>query len=336
MENAVLSESEACLATSSLVLVPRGPRRTDQGRRLAAPLISDEPRQQRLVLQGVHPDLIELEPPAGRETIGIDQVRELIRQGQFTATQGSRKVCVIARAEALTIEASNALLKILEEPPRNLAFLLLAATSGDILPTILSRSRVVRMALPLRKDRLARLATVGYPEAEAEHLLSVARREEELEPFLRTRVDLAAVRSQARAKALDATPESLAAMLTADDPILRYEGALVFLGRLIDGEAELAVAGTRKLAQAGKEKVSALLEDLRTVAIDGIRAGLSLPIGSQHAAPSTWVERANPDRILEFCTSIERAQRAVEGYVPLEPTLFSLFLGVRRLADDRG
>ena len=334
MEKALLSEPETCCATSSLVLVPRGPKRTDQGRRLAAPLISDEPRQQQLALRGVHPDLIELAPPPGRETIGIDRVREVIRQGQFTPTQGKRKVCVITRAEALTIEASNALLKILEEPPRNLVFLLLAAHTGDILPTILSRSRVVRISPPLQKDLLARLVAAGYCEEEGEYLLTVTRGKDELEPFVQTKEDLAAARSQAREKALEATAELLVAILTTDDPILRYEGVLVLLDRLIDGEAELVVAGARILAQAGKGKVAALFEDLRTIAFDVVRAGLSLPTCCQHAAMSALVERVNPDQILEFCTSIERAQRAVEGYVPLEPVLLSLFLGVRRLGDD--
>lgn len=334
MNKAALSEPKACCATSSLVLVPRGPKRTDQGRRMAAPLISDEPRQQRLVLQGVHPDLIELAPPPGRETIGIDRVREVIRQGQFTPTQGKRKVCVIARAEALTIEASNALLKVLEEPPRNLVFLLLAAHTGDILPTILSRSRVVRIAPPLQTDFLARFVAAGYLEEEGRYLLAVARGEEELEPFLRTKGDLAAARSQARGKALEATSESLVAMITTDDPILRYEGALTLLDRLINGEAEFAVAGARILAQAGKEKVVALLEDLRTIAFDVVRGGLSLPISYQHSTLSALIGRVNPDQILEFCTSIERAQRAVKGYVPLEPVLLSLFLGVRGLGDD--
>ena len=329
----MLSEAKACCATSSLVLVPRGPKRADQGRRLAAPLISDEPRQRQLVLQGIHPDLIELAPPPGRETIGIDQVREVIRQGQFTPTQAKRKVCVIARAEALTIEASNALLKVLEEPPRNLVFLLLAAYTGDILPTILSRCRVVRIAPPLQKDLLARLVAAGYLEEEANYLLAVSRGEEELEPFLRTKEDLVAARSQAREEALETSAESLVATITTDDPILRHEGALVLLDRLINGEAELVVAGARILAQAGKGKVAVLLENLRTIAFDVVRVGLSLPICYRHVALSTWVKRVNPDQILEFCTSIERAQRAVESYVPLEPVLLSLFLGVRRLED---
>jgi hypothetical protein len=303
---------------------------------LAAPLISDEPRQQRLVLQGVHPDLIELTPLPGRETIGIDRVREVIRQGQFTPTQGKRKVCVIARAEALTIEASNALLKVLEEPPRNLAFLLLAAHTGDILPTILSRSSVVRIAPLLQEDLLSRLVEAGYPEEEAKYLQAVAREEEELERFLRTKEDLAAARSRAREKALGATSESLVAILTSDDPISRCEAALVLLDRLIDGEAELVVAGSRTLARAGKGKVVALLDDLRTIAFDVVREALALPISHQHAALSTWGKRVNQDKILEFCTSIERAQRAVEGYVPLEPVLLSLFLSVGRLRDDRG
>jgi len=329
----VLSEPKTCCTPSSVVLVPRGAKRIDQGRRLAAPLISDEPGQQRLVLEGAHPDVIELSPPPGRETIGIDWVREVIRQGQFTPTQGDRKICVITRAEALTTEASNALLKVLEEPPRDLTFLLLAEHTGDILPTILSRSRVVRIAASLRRDLLARLAAVGYLQEEAEYLVTVVGGEEELGPFLRAKEDLAAARSKARSVALVAVSDSLVPMLTADDPILRYEGALVLLDRLIDGEAEHVVVGAKTLSQAGKGNVSVFLRNLRTIVFDVVRGGLSLPVCCRHEALSIWVERVNPARSLEFCTSIERAQRAVDGYVPLEPILLSLFLSARRLAN---
>ena len=110
-------------------------------------------------------------------------------------------------------------------------------------------------------------------------------------------------------------------------------GKTQFLERLIVGEAELAVAGARILAQAGKGKVTVFLEDLRTIAFDVVRAGLSLSISCQHTALSKWIERVNPDQILEFCTSIDRAQRAAESFVPLESILLSLFLSARGLGD---
>lgn len=333
MDKAVLSEPKAHCATSALALVPRGVNRVRKGRSLVAPLIARTSQEQQLVLRGIHPDLIELAPPPGRETIGIGAVREVIRQGQFAPVQGKRKVCLIVHAEALTLEAANALLKVLEEPPRDVVFLLLAAHTGDILPTILSRSQVVRLAPPVSQDLLARLIAVGYSEAEGKYLLRVARKEEELERFLTTKEDLTAMRTQAREKACEATAESLMVAFTADDPILRYEGVLVLLNRLVNGDAELAVTGTRVLAQEKREKVSTLLEDLRTVAFDVVRASLSLPIPYHHASLSALADGVKKEQVLKFCRKVERAQQAVEGYVPLEAVLISLFLEARSLRD---
>ena len=129
---------------ASLFLVPATADRLVLGRTLAAPLLSSSSQEvERAKLRG-HPDLLELVAPDGKERIGIAQVRDLIRSAQFSPVQGDRKVCLIPRAEALTPEASNALLKIVEEPPRGLAFVLLADHPSDLLPTIVSRSRVVR------------------------------------------------------------------------------------------------------------------------------------------------------------------------------------------------
>ena len=333
MEGVVLSSPKVHCATSTVCLVPRGVDRVRKGRALTAPLIADTLGEQRRVLRGVHPDLIELASLAGRETIGIAGVREVIRQGQFAPVQGKRKVCLIANAEALTLEAANALLKVLEEPPRNLVFLLLATHTGDILPTILSRSCVVRLAPPVEQDLLARLVAAGYSEKEGKYLLRVARKEEELERFLAAREDLTAMREKAREAVRDATTESLMAALVAADPILRCEGILVLLDRLVNGDAELVVAGARVLAQKGREKVAALLEDLYTIAFDGVRASLSLPIPYHDALLDVLGEEVELEQALRFCQKVERAQQAVEGYVPLEAVLLSLFLSARRLRD---
>lgn len=333
MGKTILSEPKAPCAAASLFVVPRGTDRIARGRSLAASLISEEPHEQRLVLRGIHPDLIELFPPPGKETIGIDEVRRVIREGQFAPMQGRRKVCVIGHAELLTPEAANALLKVLEEPPRDLIFLLLAAHTGDVLPTILSRCQVVRLAPPVASALLARLLVVGYSEEEGKYLLGVVRREEELARFLATKEDLAAMRTQAMQTARNAPTESLVAILTAADPIVRHEGIVVLLDRLVRGEVELAVAGARSLAQAGREKVATLLEDLFYIAFEMARASFSLPIFCRHTLLAALGEKLKPDQILKFCRSVKRAQQAVEGYAPLEATLLSLFLIVRRLRD---
>ncbi len=91
-----------------------------------------------------HPDLHWLAPEGG--WIRVDAVRQLQAALALMANEGGRRVAVIEGAERLRMEAANALLKTLEEPPRD-AVLILIATHGEGLPATV-RSRLVRFRLP--------------------------------------------------------------------------------------------------------------------------------------------------------------------------------------------
>jgi len=91
------------------------------------------------------------------------------------------------------MEAANALLKVLEEPPRGLVFLFLAENPGDLLATIVSRSQVVRMAPSVGSDSVSRLTQAGYEETDAHYLMEIVENESELEPFITHLVDLPSV-----------------------------------------------------------------------------------------------------------------------------------------------
>ena len=89
--------------------------------------------------QGKFLDLIEIDAATHR---GIDQIREIKEAIRFAPTKGKYKVWILDEAHMLTIEASNALLKTLEEPPSH-AILILATTNPQKLPdTIISRCQV--------------------------------------------------------------------------------------------------------------------------------------------------------------------------------------------------
>lgn len=317
-----------CEAASILVLVPGGADRRREGRALAASLVGDELG---LVLRGVHPDLIELLPPEGKERIGIDQVREVIRLGQFAPAQGRRKVCLVPHAESLTPEAANALLKVLEEPPRDLAFLLLVEEAADVLPTILSRSRVVRLPPRSSHDALLRLVRAGYREEEGRYLVAAARGEEEMAGFLEARQDIAALREEAKSEARLADAGRLAEMATSLRPIERHEAILSLLARLVAGEAGLRVAAARALSQQGREGILGFLEDLFFRSFDLVRGELSPSPSASDDGVALLVRKVDPDRTLGFVAAIERARRAVEVYTPGEAVLLSVFVLAGRL-----
>ena len=75
----------------------------------------------------------------GDESIKIDRIRELIRNASETSYEGRKKVFIIEGINRIRREAGNALLKIIEEPPKDTFFILLAE-SLNILPTIKSRA----------------------------------------------------------------------------------------------------------------------------------------------------------------------------------------------------
>ena len=77
----------------------------------------------------------------GKTNGGIKDVRQFIAQLQLSPQFGTCRLGVIAASGNLTLEAQNALLKLLEEPPRLVKILLFADSQADLLPTILSRAQ---------------------------------------------------------------------------------------------------------------------------------------------------------------------------------------------------
>jgi DNA polymerase-3 subunit delta' len=97
-----------------------------------------------------------------RMAITVDEVRALKAFFQRSAADGGHRVAIVDAADEMNGAAANALLKILEEPPRAATLLLVSHQPGVLLPTIRSRCRVLRLA-PLAAGDLARaLADAGH------------------------------------------------------------------------------------------------------------------------------------------------------------------------------
>jgi len=112
-----------------------------------------------------HPDFIQVAPDGA--TIKIDQIRLLKNVAALTPAIGAGRVCLIEDAELMTVQAANSLLKLLEEPPPGLIFILIAGTSKPLLSTILSRCRKISFhPLPVSMLEQA-LVHKGYEQAAA-------------------------------------------------------------------------------------------------------------------------------------------------------------------------
>ena len=114
-----------------------------------------------------HPDVHWVEKAEDKETIGIDRIRDLIRQSQLRPYEGRRKIFIIKNAEDLTAESGNSLLKTLEEPAATSFLILTTSVVEKLLDTVRSRCHtVVFPALPSRK--LAQILKKDYAMRDSE------------------------------------------------------------------------------------------------------------------------------------------------------------------------
>ena len=80
-----------------------------------------------------------------RTVITIEQIRKIIRECYLKPYEGKYRVYIIQQCDRMSEEASNALLKTLEEPPDQVVLILLSAIPEKILPTLVSRSQVISL-----------------------------------------------------------------------------------------------------------------------------------------------------------------------------------------------
>src|SRR3712207_1165063 len=111
---------------------PPGVGKRTVARRFGAVLVaSGDAAAEDRARRGLHPDLTEIEPEGAFTTVG--QVREVVRLAARRPFEGARRVFIL-EAETLNVQAANALLKTLEEPEGEAAFVLLAASREGVLP----------------------------------------------------------------------------------------------------------------------------------------------------------------------------------------------------------
>ena len=128
------------------------------------------------VLSGNHPDLIYVthEKPA---SIGVDDIREQLNDTiQVRPYSSYYKIYIVDEAEKMTVQAQNALLKTIEEPPAYAVILLLTTNQDSFLPTILSRC--VQLKLKPLKDTVVKeylVQSLGEDESQADIYAAFAR-----------------------------------------------------------------------------------------------------------------------------------------------------------------
>jgi DNA polymerase III subunit delta' len=108
--------------------------------------------QCRKVAEGLHPDVIVVEPDG--QFIKIAQVRQVTARAAYRPHEGRARVVIFDGADAMNLEAANALLKTLEEPPAQTHFVLVSSAPERLPVTVRSRCQRVRFA-PLPTEVVA-------------------------------------------------------------------------------------------------------------------------------------------------------------------------------------
>lgn len=117
---------------------------------------------------GAHPDLIKLSPSGKQENFRTDDLRFLISDASVSANEGGYKVYILPEIDKALPAAQNVLLKIIEEPPANVVFIMTATSKEKILSTVLSRSVSLAVPLAYEEDCIKALGEKGITHSDAE------------------------------------------------------------------------------------------------------------------------------------------------------------------------
>jgi DNA polymerase-3 subunit delta' len=273
------------------VLAHPDPRAPDVAAATSLHVAADHPAARRIAAQA-HGDLLLLERTVNEKTgklrqdIQVDDVRRTVTFFGSTSAEGGWRVAIVDSVDELNREGANALLKVLEEPPRRALILLVSHSAARVLPTIRSRCRLLALR-PLSTAEVARAAAAA-----------TARRPDDPE--------IAAAAASAEGSVRRAL------MLLDGDALGLRNGIIALLDRLPAVDPRALHALGDRLYGTDQAALAAF--------VDTVNAWLSARLRSGAA------DRARLARVAEVFDKVNAAARDVAEYnLERKPLVFSVF-----------
>lgn len=300
-----MEELEALARTLAKTLLCERPRRGPSGGAIDC---CDACATCRRVEEGAHADVRRVRPESKTRIITIAQVRELMREVQLKPAEGGFKLAVMIEADRMTLEAANAFLKTLEEPPPRSVLVLLSSEPQRLPETIVSRCLRLNFggetfrpspdAPPEWLEQFARLAVQGGSLLGRYRLLGLlgkrlAEIRAEVEKTLQARSPLNRF-EDVDAEVIEKWEKELKAAIEAEyrrrrDGVLATVGWWlrdIWLQTLNGGEARLVFPGlaatreaaTRLTTQSALENL-AVLAEIQRLLHTNVQEALALEVG---------------------------------------------------------
>jgi DNA polymerase-3 subunit delta' len=242
------------------------------------------------VLNGSHPDVTLVRTE--KLSIGVDEVRQLVRGAALAPATGRYQILVIEDADRVTERGADALLKSLEEPSARTVWMLCAPTSEDVVVTIRSRCRRVELVTP-REQAISELL----------------QRRDDIDPETAEFAARIAQGHIGRARSLAANADARARRVE----MLSIPATLNSLGACLEAAQSLVQAATAEAAAITTELDAAELAQLsETLGISGSKgrprhaAAALAELEDQQKKRSTRLQRDCLDRVLTELTSYYR------------------------------
>lgn len=354
-----------------LITGPPGSGRSNLAYRFAAALIARDDGTRETVYAQVraqtHPDLAVLTTQAA--IIKIDAAREVVATSYYAPAEGRHRVIVIEDADRMTEHTSNVLLKALEEPPERTVWVLCAPSEADLLPTIRSRARSLRLVTPSSEgiagllssrdgiepaiaERAARLAQshIGMARRLASDPEALARRERTIDLALGVETLGDAMSAAAELlKVAQADADALVEQLDARERESALRSLGIEAGAAIPPQMRAQIRALeedqkRRAKRSLADGVDRILTDLlslyRDVLLLGMHRGAELVNRERAASIAELAERWRPEQTLSAVSAVEQARdrlgRAITPGLVLEALFAGILANTRSASHARG